>query len=219
MEKGVISGRSLSSSKSSATEMTTVNYLDGDILLRSSNEWKISLFSKGDYTHAGLCGKVEENVAIDAYPGRDPYAIAKSHLGEFFDEEHAPNGWSVFRFSGMEDAEKKSEKAEAARIWAEQQCDEEYFFDLFDPIVGKIGLFQWVFGKADEINENKHLYCSEFVWRCYRDGANVELVKPEDFKFIVLVRTFKPKHSGYFITPTQLAESLHTTLIEKKSRE
>lgn len=71
----------------------------------------------------------------------------------------------MFRYTGS------SADATKAATWAKGECGKPYVFDIMDPILGATGT----------VNFNNKLYCSEFVWHCYKEGAGIELVKPADF--------------------------------------
>jgi Permuted papain-like amidase enzyme, YaeF/YiiX, C92 family len=212
---------------------------DGDIVLRSGREPESSVIrslAQGRFSHAGICSRGDLREVVDAYP-RDPAsAVAKTTIEDFFHEEHAADGGGIYRYKGA------STKARAAARYAEDQCTEHFVFDIRDPILG----FDL------ELRNNNKLYCSEFVWRCFRDGANVVLVAPEDFadflapanlnniarvlgeyettrrlgrlgKLIpspVAAAAIRPKfkhtpHNGRFITPDQLANSAHVSLLRE----
>jgi Permuted papain-like amidase enzyme, YaeF/YiiX, C92 family len=210
---------------------------DGDIVLRSGGEPEsrlIARLGRGRFSHAGICGRAEHHEVIDAYP-REPSAVAKTTFELFFDRSHAGNGGGIYRYQGP------LTKARAAARYAASLCEEHFVFDILDPILGRDG----------EVINNSRLYCSEFVWRCFRDGANVVLVAPEDFADFrsaenisntakvlgerelterigasarlvpsPMVRAMaEPKlrrfpHNGRFVTPDQLANSSHVSLIQ-----
>jgi hypothetical protein len=153
----------------SAEPAGAISFEDGNILLRSGREPESLLLrniARGRFSHAGICNRGELREVVDAMPrGGQASAVAKSMIENFFDEEHAADGGGVYRYNGP------SAKARAAARHAEDQCKEHFVFSIHDPILG-LDL---------EPIDNNRLYCSEFVWRCYRDGANVVLVAPQDF--------------------------------------
>jgi hypothetical protein len=159
------------------------HYEDGDILLRSGGDVESEVImdlTSSPFSHSGICGSAESAEAVDAYPAdegkaskqtKGPYSrkkgreVAKLPISLFYSEEHAPGGGEVYRYKGA------AEKRQMAAKWAMEQSRHSYFFDIMDPIVGVEGV---------PLDNNK-LYCSEFVWSCFRHGANVVLVKSEDF--------------------------------------
>lgn len=168
MSKGGSAAKTGSTSGSS--NALKVTYLKGDILLRAGvNQW-IADLTNGPYSHAGICTNPAGFKAVDAHPvdahRSAGHEVAKLPIADFFSKAHAPGGGDVYRYTG-----KKSE-AEAAAKWAGVETGKPYTFDLFDPIMGS--------GAA--VKDNNSLYCSEFVWRCYRTGAGVTLVNPKDFQ-------------------------------------
>ena len=210
---------------------------DGDIVLRSGREADsrvIIELAQGRFSHAGICSRADMHEVVDAYPRNPGSAVAKTRIEEFFDETHAADGGGVYRYKGL------STKARAAARYAEDQCEQHFVFDIMDPILGH----------DLELRNNNSLYCSEFVWRCFRDGANVVLVAPEEFADFLSPETLnntakvlgdfqitqtigpaaklipspfaaavaKPKlkhfgHNGRFVTPDQLANSVHVSLV------
>jgi hypothetical protein len=144
-------------------------FRDGDLLFRAGtadDSRLIMQLTGGQFSHAGICGRAETGEAVDAYP-RDPQdqAIACVSLVEFFDEHHAAGGGGVCRYRG------DPERAREAARFAARQVDERYFFDIRSPILGR----------GYEVVGDNRLYCSEFVWHCFRTGAGVTLVDPRDF--------------------------------------
>lgn len=213
----------------------------GHVLLRAGGKFDsetifISAMSGGDYSHSGICSDPKSRMAVDAYPGRDPRAVAELLVDSFFDSSHAPGGGAIYAFTGPPDARKQ------AAQWAENECRNPYTFALWDPIVGTTGP-----------SLNNKLYCSEFVWWCYRRGAGISLIDPRDFSrlfdpadveasrqlFVHALRMSRwfmrlaPKswltaransllpsltgHNGFFVTPSQLTRSKHLTLVHTHS--
>jgi hypothetical protein len=144
-------------------------FTSGDILLRSGREPDsvlIRRLAKGRFSHAGICSSGNSEKVVDAYPrGEDESVVAATAISDFFDKNHAGDGGGAYRYNGL------PLKARAAARYAELQCQECFTFDIYDPILGR---------DLEPINNNR-LYCSEFVWRCFRDGANVVLVEPAAF--------------------------------------
>lgn len=119
----------------------------------------------GQFSHAGICSRGSLGEAVDAYPREPHNAVASQPISEFFDQEQAPSGGEVYRYRGVAD------RAREAAEFSIRQTSQEYIFDIMDPILG-----------ADHsLLYNERLYCSEFVWRCYRDGAGITLVEPQNF--------------------------------------
>lgn len=157
------------SSKGSSSSTVAITYRKGDILLRAGEEVWIMEITGGPYSHAGTCVNGASEQAVDAHPEdahrTEGNEVAQLPISDFFSVAHAAGGGDVFRYTGPKS------NAEAAAKWAEAECGKAYVFDLWDPIVGPSGNLQ----------NNNQLYCSEFVWRCYRTGAGVTLVDPKDF--------------------------------------
>jgi hypothetical protein len=144
-------------------------YADGDVVLRAGSEEDSLLIMQltgGRFSHCGICTRPDPGIAVDAYPrptkGR---AVGEVPLDEFFDEEHAAGGGETYRYKG------EAERAAEAARHAERQITQDYYFDIRDPVLGR----------KYQIIENNRLYCSEFVWRCYRDGAGIVLIDPRRF--------------------------------------
>ena len=189
------------------TELRKIPYAPGDIFLRAGQHEQIALITGGTYTHSGIC--VDSNgTVVDALDRGDESAVASASAIEFFDTQSAPSGGAIYCFIG------DPNQAQDAASYAIIQSTLHYEFDITDPIVGLDG----------DILDNNRLYCSEFVWRCYRYGANVALVDVNNFAEItidqladilefgkpVAVKAMRFRyrhHSGRFVTPQQLAES------------
>lgn len=170
---GKVASTTGSAVRSTAARRTTttvaVTYKDGDTLLRAGEEAWIMELTGGRFSHAGICTKGNTNEAADAHPvdshRKKGNEVATLPISDFFSKAHAPGGGEVYRYTGGKP------QAEAAARWAEGECGKPYYFDIMDPITGSRGTVQ----------HNNRLYCSEFVWRCYRSGAGVTLVDPNDF--------------------------------------
>ena len=142
---------------------------DGDVLLRccdTPESHMLANISGGVYSHAGICGESSSETAVDAYPGRDPNAVSMLAMGSFFGTDFHAFAGAIYRYKCGDG----TEGMDAARFAVEQSGDHSYEFSLFDPIVGEDGIIY-----------DDTLYCSEFVWRCYRLGANVTLIPVQDF--------------------------------------
>lgn len=162
-------------------------YHAGDVLLRSGSAGDsiaIMTLTGGPYSHAGIYSHVERNEVIDAYPpGDEPSprrTVDAQDLNAFF-SEHPPQRAAVYRYNHP------GQKGEEAAQYAIEQLDEHYVFDIIDPIVGI----------ADELLDNHRLYCSEFVWRCYRFGANINLIEINDFINILSDENLE-EHGNHF---------------------
>jgi hypothetical protein len=222
-----------------AGAVVTFTYSRGDVLLRAGTEAWIQDITGGPYSHAGVTIDEATEMAADAHPadpGHSPHHSAghevnKVEIKSFFSVAHAPGGGDVYRYTGD-----KNDALKAA-LWAEGECGKPYDFDIMDPILGPTG----------KLENNNALYCSEFVWRSYKMGAGIELVKVKDFinllseenidktiealtpiareqedvgwyvpDFVVRMKIkeqIMKVHNGYFISPTQLADSALTKKI------
>lgn len=165
------SGSAARSAAATATKAATMAlaYKDGDILLRAGEEQWIMELTAGRFSHSGICIHGSSMEAADAHPvdihRSEGHEVAMLPITDFFSPDHALGGGEVFRYKG------DKSKAEAAARWGESETGNPYEFELMDPIIGSGGA----------VENNNRLYCSEFVWRCYRFGAGVTLVDPKGF--------------------------------------
>lgn len=230
----------------SATHDEPLSTSDGDILLRANLSMEQIRLVSGEYSHSGICNDGARREVVDAFPYRDPHAVARSLLDAFFSQDNADGGGGIFRYSGepgqSEIDARYVRKAAAAARYAADQCTVPYYFDLYDPIVGR----------DLDLIDNQRVYCSEFVWRCFRFGANVVLVLQDDFVDLWAERGGKPvmvplarayvqeqvgqlgrlipdwvlggsagvyawwiTHNGRYLTPDQLAQSRYVRLVRK----
>lgn len=144
-------------------------YRRGHVLLRAGTEGWIAAATGAPYSHAGVCVDEVKELAVDAHPvdshRETGNEVARLPIHDFFSKEHAPGGGDVYEFVGP------PEVGERAASWAEGETGKPYTFELMDPILDSGGA----------VVENNQLYCSELVWRAYKNGGGVLLVDPKDF--------------------------------------
>jgi len=180
-------------------------YLDGDIIFQetaSGQSEAIKRATASPYSHVGIV-YYEKNTA---YVFEAVQPVKRSSLGAFL--KRSVGGRYVVKRLKNRDLELNPEKLSRMRAAGKK-------------FVGKN--YDWTFGWSDE-----RIYCSELVWKIYRNGAGIELAPPKKLKEFnlgdrVVQKKMKERYGKNIpyeepvVSPGQLFESpLLETVFEKK---
>lgn len=181
--------------------------LDGDVFLRAGLDEDIAAITQEAYTHAGMCTNVARAAATHCCPSHGDTHVYEVDIDEFFDISNAPGGGAIHRHDN-------AHAASSAAHWASLQTTRHYTFSIYDPILGPTGTPDF----------NYYMYCSEFVWWAYHNGAGIDLVPTDDFENLLdtdrrehtlacIIRAARHRHVAYRFLPEKVLRDKVEALI------
>ena len=134
-------------------------YQNGDIVFQTSESVMsqgIQLATHSAYSHVGIL--FYENNKWMVYEAIQP--VCKTELNEW--QKRGKDGTCEFRRLSLDTTKLSTEQITKMKAFAEKQIGKNY--DT---------AFDW---------DDEKMYCSELVWKCYKEGAGIVLCAPRPLK-------------------------------------
>jgi hypothetical protein len=149
----------VSANQKTASKTVRPSYQNGDVVFQtseSSMSQGIQLATNSAYSHVGIL--FFENSKWMVYEAVQP--VCKTELYEW--QNRGKDGYCEFRRLSMDTTKLTTEQIAKMKTFADKQIGKNYD-----------SAFDW---------DDEKMYCSELVWKCYKEGAGIELCAPRPLK-------------------------------------